>query len=105
MNDQELRLKCLEFVTKYSSFDFPVYQMIEAEMLFHYLKTGELPVKDHALASISASDLLKISLKQFSKEIKQGDQSADGSNDNSSKLDVPQSFIDRFLSKLRRKNS
>lgn len=103
MNEQELRLKCLEFVTQNSSFDFPVYQMIEAEMLFNYLKTGELPVENFELASISASDLLKASLKQLSKEIGQSDQSADGSNDNSSKLDVPQSFIDRFLSKLRRK--
>lgn len=102
MNDQELRLKCLGFVAQYSSFDFPVYQMIEAEMLFNYLKTGKLPVENFALASISASDLLKASLKQLSKEIEQGDQSADGSNDNSSKLDVPQSLIDRFLSKLRR---
>ena len=102
MNDQELRLKCLEFVTKYSSFDFPVYQMIEAEMLFNYLKTGELPVEGYTSSSISASDLLKSSLKQLFKEIEQGNQSADGSNDNSSKLDVPQSFINRFLSKLRR---
>ena len=104
MDDKELRLKCLEFVTNNgSSYNFPVYQMIEAEMLFNYLTTGELPVKDHALALISASNLLKAALKQLTDEIEQSNQSTDSCNDNSAKLDIPQSFIDRFLSKLRRK--
>lgn len=103
MNDQELRLKCVEFVAQYSSFDFPVYQMIEAEMLYRYISTGELPVRDNSSAFETAANILEAALEELKKKVADGNQSTDSSNDNSDKLPVPKSFIKRFLSGFRRK--
>lgn len=102
MDDKELRLKCLEFANNGMFSDSIMCMMINAEMLYRYISTGELPVKGNSDAFETASCILEAALEELKKKVPDGNQSSDGSNDNSDKLPVPKSFIKRFLSGFRR---
>lgn len=103
MDERELRLKCVEFVKTGVFFDSTVYMMINAEMLYRYISTGELPVKGNSDAFETASNILEAALEELKKKVPDGNQSSDSSNDNSDKLPVPKPLIKRFLSGFRRK--
>lgn len=103
MDDKELRLKCVEFVKTGVFFNSTVCMMINAEMLYRYISTGELPVKGNSAAFETASDILEAALEELKKKVPDGNQPSDSSNDNSDKLPVPKSFVKHFLSGFRRK--
>lgn len=103
MDDKELRLKCIEFVKTGVFFDSTVCMMINAEMLYRYISTGELPVKGNSGAFETASNILEAALEELKKEAPDGNQPSGSSDDNSDKLPVPKSFIGSFLSGFRRK--
>lgn len=104
MNEQELRLKCIELIIeKEGGYNFPVYQMIEAEMLYKYITEGKLPKSSNNKAPIEIDKLLQKSLDELIKERSNCNQSTGGCNPNSDDLQIPKTFIYRFLSKLRRK--
>ena len=102
--DEKLRLECLKFVVNQDkNYNFPVYQMLEAEMLYQYVKNGTLPMSGNRNASVEIEKLLSASFELLNKEVNDSNQSADSCNSNSDGLQIPESFVKRFLSKLRRK--
>lgn len=104
-SDKELRLKCLEFIIKNSNtgYNFPVYQMLEAQMLYQWITTGTLPIAGKKSSETMASDLLKKAIDVLIEERKQSNQAANGSDTDSDNLDIPESFLSLFLSYFRRK--
>lgn len=103
MDNKELRLKCVEIVKTGVFFDSTVCMMINAEMLYRYISTGELPVRNNSGAFETAANILEAALEELKKKVADGNQSTDSSNDNSDKLPVPKSFVKSFLSGFRRK--
>ena len=102
MEDKELRVKCVELVKTGVFFDSIMCMMINAEMLYRYISTGELPVKGNSNAFETASNILEAALEELKKKVPDGNQPSDSRNNNSDKLPVPKSFIKRFLSGFRR---
>ena len=104
LSSEGIRLECLKFVVQQERiYNFPVYQMLEAEMLYQYVTTGKLPMAGLKDANVEAGRLLRSALEQLIKECNNSNQSADGGNGDADSLQVPESFINRLLSKLRRK--
>lgn len=103
MNEKELRLKCIEFAIKYSSsYNFPVYQMMEAELLYNYISNGTLPTIGRESAQIEIKKLLNAALDELIKERQNCNQATNSGDSDSNCLKTPNTFIDRLLSKLRR---
>jgi hypothetical protein len=99
-SDQGLRLRCLDFVTRRSPYTSPVYQMIEAEMLLQYLKTGKIPLKSNRNAEQFADELLSRSLDQLIEERKNSNESKDSSNPIPDDFGNLSSSIKAFVRKL-----
>jgi hypothetical protein len=103
MDEKELRLKCIEFAIKYSSsYNFPVYQMMEAELLYNYISNGTLPTIGRESAQIEIKKLLNAALDELIKERQNCNQATNSGNPDPNCLETPKPFIDRLLSKLRR---
>lgn len=100
--DQELRLKCVEFVTRQDNYvsRSPILHMIHAQMLFNFINTGKLPVVSYPDANRFADDLLQKSLDLMIEEREQSDKSANPSNDNPKTLNFLESLIVPFARKL-----
>lgn len=102
--DEQIRMECVNLVVQREhGYNFPVYHMIEAEMLYQYVKSGKIPMSGFENAGIAVEMLLNTSLDQLINERKNSNQTADSSNKNADSLQIPESFVNRFLSKLRRK--
>lgn len=101
----ELRLKCLEFVVNHHhGYNWPIYQMIEAEMIMRYITLGELPASslEFANAKTSLHILLQEALKQLIKERDNSNKAANGSNADANNLKKPESKLARLLCFFRR---
>lgn len=101
MNNEQLRIWCLEFVAK-DRYNNPVFQMIEAEILYHWVKNGALPLKGSGSAEDYAKALVTHYVKELIDKGKDSEQTADSSNANIDNLPLLKSFIKQFLSKFRR---
>ena len=100
--DQELRLKCVEFVTRQESYvsRSPILHMVHAQMLFNFISTGKLPIISYPNADQFADELLQKSLDLMIEERKQRDQSADPTNDNPQTLNFFESLAVSLCCKL-----
>lgn len=109
VSDEELRLECIRFTIKndcsHGAYNFPLYQMLEAQMLYQWIRTGILPIPGKKSSATMASDLLQKALDVLIEERKQSNQAAYSSDTDPNDLDIPESFLSRFLSVLRREKT
>lgn len=105
LSDESLRLKCFEIVTNSGiRNDFPVYSMIEATMLFTWIKKGTLPISGkYDQSEMYLDKLLEKAIDELAKERANRDQSAKGSDSNTNDLQVSDSIFFRFMKRFRRK--
>ena len=100
LSDENLRLKCLEFVVESGhQYNFPVYQMIGASMLFRYIKSGTLPVID----DVNADDLILSAIEQLSKKREDAQQATRSGDPNADRLEVPKKPVSFFAKVFGRK--
>jgi hypothetical protein len=105
ISDETLRLECLKIVTNNGSrTDFPIYQMIEATMLFRWIKDDSLPISgNYKQSEMYAGKLLEKVIDELIDERKNSNQSSQSSNGNANDLQIPESIINRFIRYIRRK--
>jgi hypothetical protein len=105
--DQELRLKCIEFVTRQETYvtSSPILHMIHAQMLFRYIKTGTLPIISYPDANKFTDDLLQKSLDLMIEERKQCEQPNETADQNPQALNFLEALVPSFCSKLRFKKT
>lgn len=103
LSDESLRLKCFEIVTNSGiRNDFPVYSMIEATMLFTWIKKGSLPIRGiYKPSEMYLEKLLEKAVDELAKERANRDQSAQGSDNNTNDLQVSESIFNRFMKRFR----
>lgn len=108
LSDEEIRMRCLEIVvSKSDRYDFPVYHMIEASILFRFVKKGEIPSlgKIYSRNANWSELLIEKALDLIIEERKQSNQSTYGCDTDPDDFGIPKSFISRFFSGFRRKKS
>lgn len=108
LSDEEIRMRCLEIVVnKSSTYDFPVYHMVEASILFRFVKEGNIPSlgKMYSRNANWSELLIEKALDLIIEERKQSNQAAYGSDTDPNDFGIPESFISRFFSGFRRKKS
>ncbi len=103
--DQELRFKCIEFVTRQETYisRSPILHMVHAQMLFNFIDSGKLPMVSYPDADKFADDLLQKSLDLMIEERKQSDKSPDSADENPKTLNFLESLALNFGKKLRLK--
>ena len=108
ISDQELRLKCLEFVLGHEGrIDYPLYQMIQASILFRFIKEGIIPTasKTYRPNDNFADQLIQKALDVLIDERAKSNQATQGGNGNADNLDIPEHLVSRFLSRFRWKKA
>lgn len=98
--DQHIRLKCLEYVSGNTTHPFAIHRMIEAQMLFQFVRDGRIPVKTSAGADVFARELLEKALDQLLDEREKARQSADSSNYQTDDFNCSESLVRTFLRRL-----
>lgn len=101
-----IRLKCLEFIVNHDgNYRWPIFQMIEAEILFQYVTQGKLPTRNNEFCNAheSVDLLLERAFQELIKERDKGYKPTDSGNTNTNNLKNPESIFTRLFSRFRRK--
>lgn len=98
LSDEELRLKCIDFVSRQGQFQpgHPVETMIHAQMLFQFVKSGTLPIIGLPEAQEFTDLVVKKALDLLIEKRKDSDDSADCCNKNPVQLN----FLEKLASSL-----
>lgn len=100
MSEQELRFKCLEFVINRGVYSDPLYQILEAQTLYHYISVGQLPVYGTPDANVEVGRLIRNAIEQLKNECNDSNKPDDCGDEYSDELPFRKPFVKRFLSKL-----
>lgn len=105
LSDEELRLKCIDFVSRQDHYHpgHPVETMINAQMLFQFVKSGKLPMVGLPDAQEFTELVVEKALDLLGEKRNDGYQSASGSNQNPVQLNLLEKFAFRLALKFRGK--